>query len=472
MINKDSILNTDIELPFLSSLNRLPMNFSSWVAFICVGFFILSPFLVGILCLIHHSIDYTIYTHPVIISNLIWPISGIAGGVAICIEWKQRFRSIKNNCQWFYNNPACLCFVALVIWMIISTSVNGWNPYCQFGDSIHLRFETIFMQFGYFLIIFPNALIIKDEKKKRFLIRLHEGVSFFLAITAYILWKMQIDSLFFIWTPSVTAIYSNINYYGYYLSVSIPLSAGMFVAESKQRWKWFSMVTMIINTITLAYNNTMGAWVACTFAMLFLLITHGILEHKVNRQAVCITMVYLLCLIVTGAINGNLERNFVQLFGDIFGIATHSENSDHAGSGRWIIWKRGLTLIADNPLFGIGFEGVQARGLKEYAKNTRIHNEYLQYALFYGIPAGVFYLAGVVGVYLRGLKKRQHMTPATLVCLTGAFGYLVSAFFGVTLFCTTPFLFIYLGMGYVTDSMDRVELQTCEEIRYRKNPGT
>ncbi|MBR4472636.1 MAG: O-antigen ligase family protein [Oscillospiraceae bacterium] len=452
MKEKKSIWNREIEVPFLHVFPALPADFSSWAAFLCVSLFIISPFIVGALCLIHHSIDYTIYTHPVIFNNWIWPISALTGGISIVIELWQKQRERSKLRVWLRDNPGIMFFFGLVIWMVLSTCINGWNSYCLYGDSIHLRFETIFMQLGYFLIVFPAAILVRYEQKKRIIVRLHEGVCLFLAITAFVLWKTQIDSVFFIWTPRVTAIYSNINYYGYYLSVSIPLSAAMFIAESKAEWKVFSIVTLMVNTVTLSYNNTMGAWVACTFAMLFLLITHGILEHKINKQAVFVVTVYLLLLVIFGVVNGNLTKNFAQLFADLFGIATHAENSNHAGSGRWIIWKRALKLIADSPVFGIGFEGVCARGLKEYAKNTRVHNEYLQYTLFYGIPAGLFYLAGIFGVYIRALKWRIDLTRISLVCLTGAFGYLVSAFFGNTIFCTAPFLFVFLGMGYVNDN--------------------
>ena len=39
----------------------------------------------------------------------------------------------------------------------------------------------------------------------------------------------------------------------------------------------------------------------------------------------------------------------------------------------------------------------------------------------------------------------------TFACLGAAFSYLVSAFFGNTIYCTAPFLFLFLGMGLVRD---------------------
>ena len=37
------------------------------------------------------------------------------------------------------------------------------------------------------------------------------------------------------------------------------------------------------------------------------------------------------------------------------------------------------------------------------------------------------------------------------MCLIAAFTYLVSACFGITMYNTAPFLFIFLGLGYRSD---------------------
>ena len=51
-----------------------------------------------------------------------------------------------------------------------------------------------------------------------------------------------------------------------------------------------------------------------------------------------------------------------------------------------------------------------------------------------------------IGVFLRNVKRE--LKPVSFVCLTAAFTYLVSDCFGVTLYNTAPFLFIFLGLGY------------------------
>ena len=43
----------------------------------------------------------------------------------------------------------------------------------------------------------------------------------------------------------------------------------------------------------------------------------------------------------------------------------------------------------------------------------------------------------------------------TLACLTGGFGYLVSAFFGVCFFYTVSYVFIFLGLSLNFAGKDR-----------------
>ncbi|MCR5098300.1 MAG: hypothetical protein K6B14_05055, partial [Lachnospiraceae bacterium] len=104
-------------------------------------------------------------------------------------------------------------------------------------------------------------------------------------------------------------------------------------------------------------------------------------------------------------------------------------------------------LINNNPVFGLGMEGIRARGYWVYVGNARPHNEFLQYALFYGIPAGVLYFSGCLSAFLHDLKYKNELDGITVTFLVVAFGYLVSSFFGLTLYSTAPYLFITLGLG-------------------------
>ena len=56
--------------------------------------------------------------------------------------------------------------------------------------------------------------------------------------------------------------------------------------------------------------------------------------------------------------------------------------------------------------------------------------------------------AALLGVFVRAIRRRRILSGVTLACLTVAFTYMVSACFGITLYNTAPYLFIFLGLGY------------------------
>lgn len=104
--------------------------------------------------------------------------------------------------------------------------------------------------------------------------------------------------------------------------------------------------------------------------------------------------------------------------------------------------------ILKKPLFGFGVDGILNQ-LNETCGFERTHNEFLQYASFFGISAGIMYICGVFSVFLKGLKHKNELDCYTTAGLVTAFAYLVSSFFGNSFFYTVLFLFIFLGLGFV-----------------------
>ena len=65
-----------------------------------------------------------------------------------------------------------------------------------------------------------------------------------------------------------------------------------------------------------------------------------------------------------------------------------------------------------------------------------------------GIPVAVLYTAACTIALVRVWINRAKMSPMTMVCFFTAIGYLVNSLFGVAIYYTTPFLFIFLGLAY------------------------
>jgi O-antigen ligase len=131
---------------------------------------------------------------------------------------------------------------------------------------------------------------------------------------------------------------------------------------------------------------------------------------------------------------------FTQLYTDT------SNLTDHSGSGRWLLWKTTLEAIAEKPLLGYGPEGMawvfEARGVS----NDRPHNEILQYAASIGIPGLLCYLAALILLWRKFWQQRKQAGLVLLTAVCAVIAYFVSSLVGNTMFYTTPFFFMFLGL--------------------------
>ena len=439
-----SILDTQIDFSGIIK-GKTITDYSQYAAFMAIFIFLVSPILISIPAMIIRRMDYQVLYHYLFIHRIIYPASAAFAFVSLILALIVRGRNRKGVKSFIRDNTPIVLFVLTFMLMLISLSQN-WRENALILTVPPTRGESFVMQAANLVLLFPAASLLRSSRLKLLLFRLFEVASWFLVLAAFILQDQEKSSLYDGMCYGFESIYVNTNFYGYVLSLSVPLAAALYVAEKNRSWEVFSFITLVLNTVALVINNTMGAWIACIFAAVFMIVVHKIVDKKISRKVMISISVFVLTLIITGVITGKLQYNFLRLFGDL-GIIAAGENIDSIGSSRGYIWKWTIRFIKENPLFGIGFEGVAFEPFVETTKNFRPHNEYLQYALFYGIPAGICYFLGCFSVFLRGLLYKDEISDMSLVALTSAFGYLVSAFFGLTVYCIAPLMFLMLGMG-------------------------
>ena len=165
------------------------------------------------------------------------------------------------------------------------------------------------------------------------------------------------------------------------------------------------------------------------------------------------TVIFVLISLVMSIWYDTIFSNLFTFSKDVATITSSSSTeatAKSAGTGRWELWVYTVEFIKEKPLFGWGLEGT-TKQLGELVGHTdRPHNEYLQYAAFFGIPASIAYICGVFSVFLNGLKHKYELDIYTITALIASFGYLVSAAFGNTMYYTSPAFFILLGLAFNT----------------------
>ena len=451
----------------LKNLGSVSEERISLIAVIGISIAVFSHAVIAIIAMIFKTVDFSLTKHMLVNMNYLFPaICAVSFIVYVLVFLKAKNENASLKVI-LIKNPLIIVFSVLVIWMFISQVYNGLG-YAMEGYFLIQMGETFDMEVAYFIFVLFCGTQVKFETHKRFLLRAHMLVSMLLVLAGFVLWKNVFDfELVNVRPDGFVSIYGNENHYGYYLALSVPLAGAAFLYEKVKLWKVIAFIAFMANTVALSLNDTMGSWLGGGLAVIFILITHLIVEKKVNWQAIILIPVFALCLYIPGCITGMFDKNFSNLFSDVDSILSGAEDAVEAGTYRWAEWTTSMEIIGDNKLFGVGFEGPMYRkdvNISMFKKagnvfNARPHNEFLEYAVFYGLPVGVLYFAGCLGVFIRALKKKKIMDGATLVCLAAAFGYLASSFFGCTVFNSTPFLFIFLGMGYVREKTVTEETQ-------------
>lgn len=409
------------------------------IAFVPVLAFTLTPIL-QLIINIFIVYDYYYLTDT---ANL---IAGVMGFLTIFMYIGKMHAEKYKLSDFAKEHKPVIFFFGVVLFMLVSTFANGISYYTLHGDDY--RHEKLITFIIYFTVYFLCASIIKSGKLKSIIMYIYITGSIVLGICGLIHLKYPIRQfIHYINQTDFSLIFSNSNHYGYYIVIAVMLSSSLFIHEKSNVLKTICMISFLINNIILIINNTFGCYLACLFALIFNVIVLYIKDKKINKSALALIILFFIISAFTQIFYGNVLQNIYSLFTDISNIASKNENAEKAGSNRWKLWEYTLKYISEKPVLGFGVEGIAER-LKNDAGNSRTHNEFLQYAAFFGIPAGIMYICGIMSVFLNGLKNKAKLDKYQLTALVAAFGYLVSSFFGNTMYYTAPFLFIFLGLGF------------------------
>ena len=364
----------------------------------------------------------------------------------LCYKILSHSTALISICSYIEKNRYLCFFALLCIWIFVATAWNGFTNEALYGDQYCA--ESIFSYFLYFGVYFLYASLVRSVPASAVLIHMILFVGDILALhTAIGIFLYPIPGA--LTDEGITSVFFNSNHYGYFLIFPILLSAVLMTSAAGRGRKVFYAFSLMLNAFVLTINDTLGCMIACLI---------GIIGARIvtlrRENGFCFRYLLPLILFLAMSICANfaiasptLVANGASLISDV-GKIWNQENAGSAGSGRWELWTKSISLIIERPLIGYGIDGCQY----ELAPvGQRPHNEYLQYALFFGIPALLFYLTGLFQTF-RAIRKgwkdlNESAYAYSFACTVAACGYLISAFFGNTKFYTSPFFFLILGLG-------------------------
>lgn len=352
------------------------------------------------------------------------------------------------------------------IWVVLLWALLGWTFLSSIlsDDVVTSIIGTAskrdgFLGYCMYASVFGLAYFIKDQTKIRKFMAWYAGIANFMGLVMMI-YEWQIPVLVYMSHANSSATFMNPNHFGYYLCMSIMCLVGLFFSdlyrEKREDEKMLSkqgvfyIISFTWQIYVIMINNTLGAYVAIVLAMIISLIFWKVRVGKLGLGAwipfvivVVITLISYLGFISTiwGETVGQSIEQFIR---DIFIVAKHSDGFEKAGTNRMGLWIDAIKLIPQHPIFGFGPESLTGH-FKDVNTYDRPHNEYLQMAVFCGIPALLMYLSSLITLCVNRCKKLKELSPITIAAAGVVVGYLISAFFGFTIYYTTPYFFMFLG---------------------------
>lgn len=422
-----------------------------------LGLFVTSPFIQLLLRVIKGLENQPLMLNSSYVRYYQWTIRNthyIAGFTAlIVLLWLIvytviRRRSDRNGVQisiseHLWNYLPMLIFIAFVISIILVTVIRGPNEYDLTGHPY--MYESIYSYITYPLVYFFCGMMLFSEKARRLIMYL----LIFTALPVNILAAVDywIVKLSIFGSKSVCAVFHNSNHYGYYLAITLICSALLFVYEKKLWLRIVEAVSSVVAAVVLIVNNTLGAYLAVLFVLILFVVYSFVIVKQHKRISLILLICYLAITLVMSFFYNTVFSSVIGMFTDIGRIIDdplETKDPEHSsGIARWKLWTSTVKYLKEKPFTGFGVEGM----LNTHHVGTP-HNEFLQYAEFFGIQTSLLYIAACCTVMLRVFFKLKTVDKTTVIGFFVCLGYLASSFFGVAIYYTTPFIYIFLGLTY------------------------
>jgi len=420
------------------------------VATLLLIIWVVSPILMMFLNTSIQDVDQSILPFKQYVTSIYWyqilQTTGFLGCILGIIIFSKSILKAKIQKipvkQYIKNNLMYICLAFMLFWSIISCVVSN-NIDISFNGTIY-RKEGLITYFTYYGI-FCCGYVVRKKRFIQYILEIFTLVATVLSILTLI--NSEALNNFFGLTVN-TAVFSQFNHFAYYLCMSLMCTLLLFQTEKKSIPKLMFRITIFaVITAGLVENGALGPYLAVIIGLLCSVILAIWLNKKLLKRTLIAVCVFISVTAIMNISNDHTFSDFKTLSGDISKIASEAPDVDSAGTGRWILWMNGLRFISEKPVLGYGPDNLGEQYAKANIGTDRPHNELIQFAASIGIPAAIFYIIAIYSYFLVFLKVRKRVSTLEIAMLCGVIAYLVSSMFGNTMYYTSPFFFMILGLS-------------------------
>ncbi len=345
--------------------------------------------------------------------------------------------------------PWHVFFLLMLLWSCISTLLSDDIATSFFGTLY--RFDGLRSYFFY-AAAYVCASIVMKSKYRKWVLNVFAIVSFMIcAIVVMQDFGVPFINQIFV-QDERSAMFYHYNHAAYFMNMGIVCLIGLYFYERRIYLRVSYLIALTFSVYALMVNSTFACFLASCSALIMMIVFY-IRKNKKFSYRLIIPVVIMVAVSAASYIGWvptssgeDMRVNIEELKENTSALVEDPSSAGHVGHGRMYLWQQSLKMIPERPIFGYGPEQLHP----EYAQSMwvdRPDNEFIQHAVFLGIPALLFYLAALISLFIRQWIHMKKLDNTTLIAAGCAIAYLVSSLFGNTMFYTTPYLFIFLGMA-------------------------
>lgn len=360
----------------------------------------------------------------------------------LCVHGKNTWKKMNAE-PWHY------LLLLMLAWGGISTLLAKDLKVAWAGDGY---LGEGYRAYLYYAGVYVCAFIMTQSKFKWIVMNIFNVVANIVSLTIIVVDYTEIHFLKLMFPGQLSGVFFHFNHAGYYINMGIVCAMGLYMhtmkGEKGRIWYAFSIALQVFGILV---NSTLGAFLGTCGALIMVLVFFVRRYSKWSLHM--LTPVIIVIALVIASYFGyipnskgeDMRVNFQLLFSNSQSVATEGDVAT-IGHGRGNYWIQSLKMIPGSPIFGYGPDHLDEVYSKLMAIN-RPDNEFIQHAVFMGIPALLMYLSALILLFVHQFKKMKQLDRTILVAAGCMIAYLISAQFGVSAFYTTPYLYMFFGMA-------------------------
>ena len=277
-----------------------------------------------------------------------------------------------------------------------------------------------------------------------------------------------------------TGFTTNPNFFGSYIVICLLYAMGVFISDKKLNEKVETKdkkkdsnkeqkkrvilnvlygIAIVILFIGLLICNTMSCALAVLLVLGYVFI-YSIRNKKIKKFIVICIMLLITTFTVYKLGKTKLIKDIKQTGEETTQVAQGKSDTTF-GTNRFYIWKNTLNIVPENLLNGCGidnfnyaFDGHALVVNHKTVFYDKVHNEYLQILVTEGVFCLLAYLVLYGVVTLKGFK--ESLKSKEIYLLIPVLGYLIQAFFNISVIEVAPIFFISLGLLWPDNEKEEV----------------